>query len=105
GASVSVDPASPQPPGTQVTFTVSPLGCAIAEHRFWLLPPGGDWVLVQNWTTSPTWVWDTSGAAPGTYSIYVGVRAQGADAAQASVQFDYTLSGGPCSGASLASDL
>src|SRR5439155_13941000 len=70
-----------------------------------LLPPGGPWQLVRDWGAGTSWQWDTSGYAPGTYTVFVGVRAVGAASAQASAQLDYTLAGGACTGASLSPDL
>src|SRR2546425_1364820 len=39
----TVSPASPQPPGTTVTFTATATGCPNPTYQFWLLPPGGGW--------------------------------------------------------------
>jgi hypothetical protein len=65
--------------GTSVTFTASAAGCSAPVYEFWLQDPGGSYHLMQGFSTSSTWVWNTSGWAPGTYNVTVWVDQQGAD--------------------------
>src|SRR3989449_74988 len=70
----TVSPASPQPPGTTVTFTATAPGCPNPTYQFWLLPPGGGWSVTQAYSSSNTWNWSTSGVATGTYTLDVYAR-------------------------------
>src|SRR2546425_362553 len=70
----TVSPASPQPPGTTVTFTATATGCPNPTYQFWLLPPGGAWRVTQAYSSSNTWNWSTSGVATGTYTLDVYAR-------------------------------
>jgi hypothetical protein len=65
--------------GTSVTFTASAAGCSAPVYEFWLQDPGGSYHLMQGFSTSSTWVWNTSGWAAGTYNVTVWVDQQGAD--------------------------
>src|SRR3989475_186936 len=70
----TVSPASPQPPGTTVTFTATATGCPNPTYQFWLLPPGGSWTVVQAYSSGYAWSWNTSGIAMGTYTEDVYAR-------------------------------
>jgi hypothetical protein len=73
GASVS--PPSPQRSGTQITFSASSTGCAQPLYQFWVLPPGSHtWEIVQPYSTSDTFRWNTAGLPLGTYMYSVWVR-------------------------------
>jgi len=67
----------PITPGTHVTATATPAGCASAEYRFVLVDPNGVGLFMQDWSASNTWTWDSSGAGVGQYFIEVDVRAYG----------------------------
>jgi spore germination protein YaaH len=71
---VTAAPASPAAVGTQVTVTASASGCPNPRYQFWVLPPGGPWTLVQSYSTSPTYTWNTAGKAAGTYLFSVWAR-------------------------------
>ncbi len=73
-------PASPQPPGTSVKFTATATGCPAPTYEFWLLAPGGAWSIVQAYSTSGTWTWNTSGLPGGTYLLDVYARQSGSTA-------------------------
>ncbi|HKW59414.1 MAG TPA: hypothetical protein VJR46_06630 [Candidatus Dormibacteraeota bacterium] len=75
----SANPPSPQAPGVTVTFTATASGCPNPTYKFWLLPPGGSWTVVQDYSAANTWTWNTSGA-PGTYLLDVYVRQSGSTA-------------------------
>jgi spore germination protein YaaH len=86
-ASVSVSPASPQASGTKVTLTATSTGCANPEYHFAVLAPGATaYQVVQDYSTSSTFAWDTTGLTPGTYRFSVWVR----DAASAGAQGNTT---------------
>jgi hypothetical protein len=65
--------------GASVTFTATGAGCSAPAYEFWLQDPGGAWHLVQGFSSSNTFVWNTSGWSAGTYNIHVWVNQQGAD--------------------------
>jgi hypothetical protein len=70
--------------GTHVTITGSGTGCTNANPRyeFWMRAASqSTWQLVQIYTNSATFDWNTTGAAAGT--VYFGVWVK--DAASASV--------------------
>src|SRR5438094_7024945 len=61
--------------GTHVTATASASGCPNPLYEFVLRPASDpNWQLVQGYSTSNTYDWNTTGAAPGT--VYVGVHAK-----------------------------
>ncbi len=73
-------PSSPQAWGPQVTIYATNPGCPNPEYRFWILPPGGNWTMVKDYSTG-TYnyldVWNTAGPLGGTYypagTYYAGV--------------------------------
>ncbi len=76
---ISADHASPQIPATAVTFTGSALCAGTATYRFWMQSPGAtSFTQVRDYTTAPTWTWDTTSKALGTYTFEVDARNQGA---------------------------
>jgi hypothetical protein len=72
---LSASPAAPQRIGTQITFTASASrDCPKPRYEFWMLVPGSStWQLVQAYSSSATYQWNSSGAAPGapTFSVWV----------------------------------
>jgi len=70
----SVAPASPQGSGTAITFTASASGCPSARYEFWIQAPGGSWAIVQAYSASATFNWNTTGLPAGTYRYSVWVR-------------------------------
>ncbi len=74
--SFSADQSAPQPPGTTITFTGTAAGGTAPYQYEWLVYDGTDWSVVQNWSTSDTYVW-----IPGTPNTgyQVGVRIRSAD--------------------------
>jgi hypothetical protein len=96
GVTLSPSPASPQPVGTNVTFTAAglPQGGSY-EYRFWL-KEGSAWSVVRNYATTPTWTWNTSGKGAATYYVQVDCRAVGSTAAkEASRVASYVLTPPP----------
>jgi hypothetical protein len=87
--SVAAAPASPSPSGSQVTFTAAASGCPNAQYSFWAKWQGYDtWQLLQGYSTSSSYRWNSAGAAPGTE--YIGVWAK--DAGSATGSFDANAS-------------
>jgi hypothetical protein len=71
----SASPASASPAGTSVTFTASASGCPQPLYQFWILAPGSHtWQIVQAYSTSATFTWNTSGLPGGSYLYTVWVR-------------------------------
>src|SRR5260370_26788968 len=72
----SAAPASPQAPGTAVTFTGVASGCGSTPlYQFWILPPGSStWTIAQAYSSSATFNWTTTGLAAGLYHFSVWVR-------------------------------
>jgi len=89
---------APSGPATGATITVAEVGAKTGaivtatangqggsgtyEYQFYQRDPAtGVWSLVQDYTGANTYVWNTSAAAPGTYTISAYVRSAGSAAA------------------------
>ena len=73
----SSQPPGPAPAGTIVTINASNSDCPNPLYEFWILGPanGGEWTLVQPYSTSPSYTWGTvSNQTPGHYRFSVWVR-------------------------------
>lgn len=93
---VSESAVSPQPAGTQVAVTGASTGCGQPRYEFWLLPPGGVWTLVQPYSASASFSWNTTGKPAGTYRFSVWARNSGSTSAYESFSaFDYSVTP-PC---------
>jgi len=66
-------PPSPSAAATPVTITAASVGCPTPRYRFSIRPPGGVMTLVQDYSASATYVWNTP-VTPGAYSIQVDAR-------------------------------
>ena len=77
-AAIAVDQTTPQIPGAKVTFRGSALCAGTSTFRFWMQPPGGSFSVMQDYSTSSSWTWDTTGMALGTYTFELDARNQGA---------------------------
>src|SRR6266480_886114 len=76
-------PGSPQPSGTSITFTATSTGCPNPLYQFWILPPGSStWQIEQPYSSSTTFVWDTTGLAPGGYLYTAWARDQSSTGTQ-----------------------
>ena len=99
-------PAAPQAPGTLVTLSGVAGGCPNPQYQFWIQPPGGAWALLQAYSSSSTAVWNTGGAATGTYLFDIWVKQLGSSAtweAHISPNPSYLLqTGPPCTSSTLA---
>jgi hypothetical protein len=70
--------AAPTPPaasGTQVTITATASGCPSPLYQFLMLPQGSrTWQVVQGYSASATYRWNSTGALGGTEQFGVWVR-------------------------------
>ena len=77
GVNIAFAPASPSNVGTAITVTGAASGCANPVYEFWLRPASSSaWQLVQGYSTSATYRWNSAGAPSGT--VYFGVWARSA---------------------------
>jgi hypothetical protein len=75
---ITENPVSPQAIGTPITFTgTASGGSGFYEYQFWLKDTSGTYTLVRPFSTNQDWVWDTTGALAGTYTIAVQARSVG----------------------------
>ena len=73
----SLSPANPiQPAGSTIAFTAGSTGCLYPEYEFFVQYPDGIWYLKQGWGGA-SFNWDTTGLAPGTYTLHGWVNARG----------------------------
>jgi spore germination protein YaaH len=91
-ATLSFSPASPIPHGSgaQVTITAGASGCPSPLYEFWMRPAtSSTWQLLQAYSTSATYHWNTNGAPAGTVYFGVWVRDQ-----QSAADYDVNASAG-----------
>jgi hypothetical protein len=88
--SFTAQPPSPSSIGTTVDLTASATGCASAEFKWWVLPPGGSWTVLREWGGN-TFSWNTTGLAGGTYQLSLWARVIGSTGLDATSQQPYTL--------------
>jgi hypothetical protein len=71
---LTVGVGSPQALGTKVPFAATSTGCPHPLYQFWILAPGGSWTIVQAYSSSASYSWNTSGLATGSYLYTVWAR-------------------------------
>ena len=110
---VGTNPSSPALGGTSVTMTAT-AGCPDLNpvYEFWVLAPGASsYQLLQAYSTTSTYTWNTSGLFPGVYRVTVWARDAGSagEFGNAFGTWDtynnatlYTVVTNPCSAVSLA---
>jgi hypothetical protein len=76
-ASIS-PPSATQPAGSTVNLTASSGGCTGPNYEFWVLYPNGTWNLKQPFSGTAAFGWDTTGLAPGVYTVHAWVIPSGA---------------------------
>jgi len=69
-SALKADVVPPQPVGSTITFTPQQTNCA-KQYKFWLLPPGGSWTVMQAYGAGSTWTWNTSSWRAGIYEVGV----------------------------------
>jgi hypothetical protein len=95
GVTLTFNPPSPSTAGTAVQLNAVASGCPTPQYQFWILAPGGTWTVVQAYSSSSTFTWNTAGLPPGTYLFDVWVKQAGSSAsweAHISPNPSYTLS-------------
>jgi len=80
GATITSAPPATATVGTPVPITVT-ASCPFPIFEFWLQYGSGSYKLVQKFSATSTWPWNTVGALPGAYTIAVWVKQSGASAA------------------------
>jgi spore germination protein YaaH len=71
----SATPPSPGASGTQVTITGVAAGCSNPQYEFWMMPQGSSiWRIVQPYSASASFKWNSSGALAGTEQFGIWVR-------------------------------
>jgi hypothetical protein len=76
----STSPAMPAT-GDPLTITASTTCSGSPTYAYYLLPPGGTWQLAQDYSSSNTYTFNTTGQPTGTYDYQVWARASGSTAA------------------------
>jgi len=71
---MTADLSPPRLPGTVITITSAVTCQGTPEYRYWVLPPGGAWTMVQDYSSSPAFRWDTTHLGYGDYYVSVHVR-------------------------------
>jgi len=100
---LSTDNASPQLPGTKVTFTAVGACVSAPQYQYREAAPGGSWTTVQGYSSVATFPWATSGLTYGAYQFAVDVRvATSTLAAEATETMTFQLTS--CIGTSLTTD-
>jgi len=108
GLTLAPDKPSPQvlsDAGT-ITFTAHASGgTGNYEYKFWL-KTAGVWNVVQDYSSTDTWAWNTTGTMAGTYSVQVYIRNAGSSAAYETTKtLSYVLTASsPATGAVLSPD-
>lgn len=100
---VTPSPSTQAVKGTQVTFTANAASCGTPQYQFWLQSPGGGYSIAQAFSASPTFTWDTSSVATGTWAVSVWMKQTGSpNAYDVAVNQYYSILGGAaCSGATV----
>ena len=77
-STLTFNPVSPQKAGTSsIQLTATSSGCPNPTYQFWVLAPGGQWAVLQAYTSSSSAIWPTTGLVPGTYLFDVWVKQAG----------------------------
>ena len=103
-ARLSASQASPQAPGVTVGLTGAASCLGTPDYRFWV-GQNGIWTIVQDYSPTSNFSWNTTGKLQGTYGLEVDVRNHGATATYETVaNVSFTLSTPPCTAARLTTD-
>ena len=85
GGKLAGSKASPQPRGATIVFSGSATCLGTPQYRFWVRAPGGSWTIAQDYGSSSSFSWNTTGKPAGSYGIEVDVRDQGSSASYETV--------------------
>jgi hypothetical protein len=76
-SAAALSPSNPsQSAGSTFNLTASSTGCTNPRYAFWVQYPNGSWYFLQNFG-GPAFNWNTSGLAPGSYTVHVWVNQSG----------------------------
>jgi spore germination protein YaaH len=89
------NPASPQVPGPTVVLTGSATCPGAAQYRFWIHKPDGTVGVVQDYSPTATYSWNTTGLALGTYGLRVDARDANGNATYEAVATAYYVLADP----------
>jgi polyvinyl alcohol dehydrogenase (cytochrome) len=104
-ATISTVTTSPQAPGAMITFTAAATRCAGAQFRFWMIPHGGVWTMQRDYGAN-TWLWNTTGLAPGIYELGVWAKQPGSTNAYDAYGFTtFSIGVGNCISAGMSPNL
>ena len=96
-------PANPsQPAGSTVAFTASSTGCITPVFEYWVQLLNGGWYMKRGFMPDPTWNWDTTGLAPGTYTVHVWANQTGDSMARYEALASSTVTLTGCTSATLS---
>jgi hypothetical protein len=71
----SAAPASPAASGSQISITGAAAGCSSPLYEFWMMAQGSStWQLVQGYSSSASFRWNSTGALAGTETFSVWAR-------------------------------
>ncbi|MEO8901638.1 MAG: myxococcus cysteine-rich repeat containing protein [Polyangiaceae bacterium] len=74
-AAIISDDADYTAPAGQVVHWTAASSCAgPAQYQFWFQPPGGAYTALTDWTSDPTFAWDTAGQPLGNWNVILWVR-------------------------------
>src|SRR5207245_9373200 len=57
--------------GSTVSFVASSAICSKPQYQYCVQYLDGSWNMLRAFSIDPTWAWNTSGLAPGTYTVHV----------------------------------
>jgi spore germination protein YaaH len=101
--SLTADHASPQLPSTQVVFTAVGTCSGTPEYQFSETSPGGTTSVVEPYSPTATYAWNTTSNPYGAYIFSVDVRVKSvSSASEASQSMPFSLTS--CSGAAFTTD-
>jgi hypothetical protein len=102
-SSASLSPASAtQEAGSTIHFTASSSGCANPQYEYWVQLLDGTWSMQRAFSADPTWDFNTSGLAPGVFTVHVWANQTGNPTALAEAIGSSTITLTGCTSASLA---
>jgi hypothetical protein len=104
GATIAASPSSSQMSGTPIVFTGSAKGCANPLYEFWARWQGiNTWQLLQGYSPTATYNWNTTGAGAGTEYIGVWVKDASSSAINDSyVSIPFAVTVASCNSVSIA---
>src|SRR6202158_5492516 len=88
-----------------VPFNATATRCPGAQFRFWMIPHGGVWTMQRDYGVA-SWLWNTTGLAPGVYELGVWARQPGSTSAYDAYGFTtFAIGAGSCISAGLSPNM